>query len=338
MNVFDRFKELPPRRLFGPPALLIALGLCVWATLARGLFDGVTLLAGMCGVLSLGLLLLPSRPRLQVLVRDTPDPTRLDLVPTWSVRPLDKQAILQEQVDLALATMPERPEPQLGPDDAVGRILAKTAVAGIQASLSGATDEALKEFESKVSSYEHKLVRWLEQLEKSRGEHLKVFEGELRIRELGHAPADHVHLRLRFPNGFLLAGKLPRAGSPPTRPHFSPGIGSLLPRSALERAMPEIEPIYLPGTDKARYSIEEDAPVIDYELGRVNQHDHRDVPAFSLRVPGPGSYAVQWKASATGLGKPARGKLTIEFSEPDQGEPIITLTEADAEREKLDLT
>ena len=100
--------------------------------------------------------------------------------------------------------------------------------------------------------------------------------------------------------------------------------------------IPEVEPIYLPGTDKARYSMEKDAPVIDYELGRINQLDHRDVPTFSLRAPGPGAYSVKWEASATGLGKPAHGKFIIEFAEPQQGQPITTLAEAEAERERIE--
>ena len=186
--MLDRLKELPPKRLFGPPALVVALGLCVWATAARGLFDGVTLFAGLCGVLSLGLLLLPSRPRLQVVVRDEPDPKRLILEPTWKVRPLDRQAIVQEQVDRARETMPERPNFQLGVGDQVGQILARTAMAGLQTSIAGVSDENLEKFERRVSAYSRKLSAWLDELEKARAERLKVFEGELRIRELGDVP------------------------------------------------------------------------------------------------------------------------------------------------------
>jgi hypothetical protein len=332
--MLKRIREIPARQRYGVPALVLAAGLCGWATTERGLFDGLILLASLCGVLSLGILLVPSRPRLRVIVRDESDPTRLVLAPTFRVRPLGKEAIAQEQVDLALETMPARPEPKLGPDDSIGQMFSQSIAAGLQASWTGATDERLTEFENQVASYGGKLVRWLERLDAVRAERLKVFEGELRIEELGHAPADHVHLRLRFPTGFKLARKLPRSGEPPTRPDFSPGI--TLPPGLFNRELPEIEPIYLPGTDKARYSMEGEAPVIDWDLGRVNQLDHRDVPTFSLRAPGSGSYAIHWEASATGLGQPAHGELTIEFGEPQEGPPIRTLAEAETERERIE--
>lgn len=326
---------MPSRRLFGVPAIVIALGLCIWATTARGLFDGVTLLAGMCGVLSLGLLLLPSRPRLKIEVRDQSDPLRLELVPGWSDRCIDKQAIVRQQINQALATMPEQPKPQVEDDAPISKVLLAHAAAGLQASFTGTTDEDIQEFESKVSAYGRELTSWLEELEKSRDQHLRVFECDLRLHELGHAAADHVHLRLRFPKGFLLASKLLRVGAPPRCPNFAPGIGAILPKVVYDPPLlPELEPLYLPGTDKAKYSMEGDAPVIDYELGRVNQHDHRDVPTFSLRLPAPGTYAVQWEASASGLDKLARGQFAIHFAEPEQGQAITTLAEVEAEREK----
>jgi hypothetical protein len=333
--MLDRLKDFSPRQRYALLILLFTLVLCVWVTTQYGLIAGLAVLGGISAPVSLWPQIAPARPRLSVVVRSEPDPVRLDLVPTWRLRPLDKEAIVQEQVNLALATLPEPPDPKLSPDDDFGQLLTKAALAGVKATLTGATPEFLEEFKSKVKTHSQKLVRWLEEVEKARVEHLKVFEGELRIHELGHASADHVHLRLRFPPGFKLAQDLPYSELPPDRPSFGGVIG--LPHAALnslhgltDHNIPSID---LPGSDKARYSMEGNAPVIDYNLGRVNQHDYRDAPAFSLRVPGPGSYNVKWEASAAGLGKPATGELTIQFAEPKQGEPITTLEEVETERE-----
>jgi hypothetical protein len=332
--MFESLKSLPPRRLLGPPAFLIALGLCAWATFARGLFDGVTLLAGLCGVLSLGLLLLPSRPRLRVEVRNGQGQDLLVIAPMKPVRPLNKEAIVQEQAAIALSGMPERPRPRVAPDATLGEVAGAHIAAGIISSISGASERALQEFEGKVAAYGRNLGQWLTRLEAARAERLRLFEAELRLRELGHAPADYVHLRLHFPAGFQLNSDLLRAGLPPDRPDFSPGISSAL-INRLNRAteLPDIEPIHLPGSEKARYSMEDGAPVIDYDLGRVNQSDRRNVPSFCLRAPAPGSYQVQWEVSAAGLGRPAHGSFTIEVTEPKQGEPITSLSEAEAERD-----
>lgn len=331
-------RTVPTRRLLGAPAFVFAVGLCIWATLARGLFDGAMLLTGMCGVFSLGLILVPSRPRLRVEVRDE-NPLRLELTPSWSTRPFDISAIVRQQANEALATLPEPIKPMAfqPQSDLSEAFAALGATGGIRASLASASEKERQEFEAQVHEYRRELRSWLKEVERARDEHLKVFECDLRLRELGHSAADHVHLRLRFPKGFLLARKLPRVDDPPPqRPNYLPEahLDSFLRMNTDRLQLDDINPIRLPGTDKPKYTMEDDEVVIDYQLGRVNQSDHCDVPTFSLRVPNPGTYEVQWEASASGLGKPARGAFEIDFAQPKQGQPIDSLAEARDEQEK----
>jgi len=337
--VLDQLKNLPRRQLFGSVTLAIALVLCAWATLARGLFDGVMIFTGMCGVVSLGLIFLPARPRLAVEIRDGEDLDCLELLPSWSLEPFDKQAIVREQAKEALATMPEPVQPQIEQNE-LGEALMSLAAVGAHRMLTGTTDEELQKFVDKVETYKRDLWHWLGEVECARNEHRKVFECELRLRELGQAAADHVHLRLLFPEGFKLNRHLPEAGEQPARPAFAPGIGAFLPGIGSLRGIPRmplqnIDPIRLPGSGKPSYSMEGETVVIDYEVGRVNQSDHRDLPSFSLRMPGAGEYTVQWEASASGLDKPTRGELKLRFVEPEEGEPVATLAGAEARDEAV---
>jgi len=339
MTALDRLKNLSLRWRYGSVGLIVFIGLSVWASVERDLFDGLILLGtlGAVGVAALNHFL-PSRPRFEVGFRNNSDPGVLCLVPGWRRRLLDREAITQEQVDLALETMPERPA--LEPPEELGQLgpfFAQSALASFQAQFTGTRDEDFAEFESKVATYGGTLANWVGQLEVSCEEHRKVFKGKLRVEELGGAPADHVHLRLRFPEGFRLARDLPEVGEPPARPNFAPGIGTYF----AQRDFSEMQSIAtkLPwpkNAEAASYSTENGKPVVDFELGRINQGDHRDVPVFALRVPGPGSFTVDWEASSSGLGKPATGTLTIECETAKDGPPITTLKQAEDQQERIE--
>jgi hypothetical protein len=164
-----------------------------------------------------------------------------------------------------------------------------------------------------------------------------LFEGELRIAELGEAAADHVHLRLHFPAGFDLDEDPPEVGAPPERPTFNRfgGVGFRGP-IGLEKLVARPGSIRLPGTDKPKNSTEGGLTKVDYDLGRLNQSDHRDVPPFRLRAAAPGNYEVEWEATASGLNKPSRGTLLLSVGEPNQGVAIQSLEDADAERDAYD--
>jgi hypothetical protein len=324
--MLERIKKAPRRRQIGVPVFLVVLGLAIWATKERGAFDGVTLLVGSLGLL-LGLLqMIPSRPKLRLTGRD--DQPLLIFSPP--VRPLDENSIVKEQVSKALEAMPRRPRPEgsaprpldldvpgLGP----GNI-------GIQHS-----DETLRKHEAKIFDYESRLREWVTDLEAARVDRLRLVESELRLHELGYAPADHVHLRLFFPEGFELEDEAPDIGSPPAPPDL-PGEGNVW-----AGMRPETLPIK-PGSIKLHHPNDEPhywekggLPVVDYDLGRVNQADHRDVPAFELKAPRePGSYRIEWEASAAGLNRPARGTITFQVQEPTEIQPITTLEEAKQER------
>lgn len=337
VSLLDRLKELPPRHRYGPLGLTLSIALSAWAAVERDLFDGLILLTAVVG-LGLGITsrFFPPRPRFQVSFRGAPDPQVLSLVPGWRRRPLDQAAIAQQQVDLAMATMPKRPKSTVPPDMQIGYLIAQGALSSLQAEITGTTEEDLQEFENKVAAYGGIVTDWVGRLEASREEHLKVFKGRLRVEELSSAPADHVRLRLRFPEGFKLASNLPTVEEAPTRPKFN--------RSVFESMRDVVEAQHSSGSipwpvgddGEPTYSIENGKPVVECDLGRINQGDHRDAPTFELRIPGPGSYTVQWEVSSSGLGEPATGTLTIKCQEAKEGAPITKLDEAEAQRKRLE--
>jgi hypothetical protein len=92
------------------------------------------------------------------------------------------------------------------------------------AATSGVSDESLRKYLRKVSDYAARLRDWLSKLDDGRSDQAHLFDGELRIREMGQAAADHVHLRLHFPDGFALDDEPPEVGRPPKRPQY-PRLG-----------------------------------------------------------------------------------------------------------------
>lgn len=339
MPALGRLKKLSPRQRYGVAGLIVFVGLSGWASIERDLFEGLILL-GTLGAIGFAALnhFVPSRPRFQVSFRNTPDPGLLTFVPGWPKRPLDQAAIAQEQVDLALETMPERP--YIKPPDEleqIGPFVAQSALASLEARFTGTTDKDYEEFESKVASYGGMLADWVRRFEVSREERQKVFNGKLRVEELGSAPADHVHLRLRFPEGFKLARDVPEVEEPPARPDFAPGLGAYFTPKDFSKAPRIAADIPWPrSSNAASYSMEDGKPVVDFELGRINQGDHRDASGFALRVSAPGSFTVQWEASSSGLGKPATGTLTIECEAAKEGPPITTLRQVEDQWERME--
>jgi hypothetical protein len=329
-SMFERIKKASRRRQIGVPVFLVVLGLAIWATKERGSFDGVTLLVGSLGLL-LGLLqMIPARPKLKLTGRDD-DPL---IIFTPVVRPFDEDSIIKEQVSKALEAMPRRPAPEgstasafayesrgLGP----GRV-------GLRHS-----DETLRQHEGKISHFESRLQEWVTDLEAARAERLRLCEEELRLHELGYAPADHAHLRLFFPEGFELEDEAPSIDSPPDPPELTMEGQFLARRPELVLPIKGGIKLHHPD-DEPHYSEKNGLPVVDYDLGRINQADHRDVPAFELKAPRePGRYEIEWEASAAGLNRPAFGTITFEVRAPEEIEAITTLAEAKQERIDFEL-
>jgi hypothetical protein len=324
--VLERIKKASRRRQIGVPAFLIVLGLAVWATQERGAFDGVTLLVGSLGLL-LGLLqMIPSRPKLKLTGRD--DQSLLIFPP--AVRTLDENSIVKKQVSQALKAMPRRPAPAGGTPKTFDLDTPGLGPGGYGIQHS---DETLRKHEAKIFDYESRLREWVSDLETARADRVRLVETELRLHELGYAPADHVHLRLYFPEGFELEDEAPDVGSPPTPPAL-PKRGNAwagMQRETLS-AKPGSIKLHHPD-DEPHYSERGGLPVVDYDLGRVNQADHRDVPAFELKAPKePGNYLIEWEASAAGLNRPAHGAVTFQVQEPSKNESITPLEEAKQER------
>jgi hypothetical protein len=146
-------------------------------------------------------------------------------------------------------------------------------------------------------------------------------------------------LKLRFPDGFDVDEELPKVPPPPTRPRFHGGTaGSTAARALFSETylQPNMR-IRLPGTDSADYSIEDGQIVVVWDLGRVNQSEERDVPAFFLKGPGSGTYRVDWEITAEGLQKPAKGNLPLRVEAPEADEPITTLADVEGERKAREL-
>jgi hypothetical protein len=340
-SVRQRLQKLganPPRRTVIWTAITIAIVACAWATIQRGPFDGLTLLAGFCGVLSLGLLLLPARPRLRVLLRTRTDvDTAVMIGQGRQVRLLDKEAIAEEQVNAALATLPPRPVPQLPPNSLLAKAYASFAASATLAGSFTVSEERRQEFEDEVAEYRQDLRTWLDDLERARHEHLRIFFGAARVQEGGEAPGDHVRLRLRFPPGFEpLADAPPWVPRPPERPHLRPPWSGLIDMPLLDRFPAPVFP-RAPSGGTASYSRDGETTVVEFDLGRINQSDYRDTAKFELRAAPPGTHEIEWEVSASGLRKAARGRLRIDVAEPQAAEPIATLAEAEAERGRCEL-
>jgi hypothetical protein len=328
----------PPRRTVIWTAITIAIAACAWATIQRGPFDGLTLLAGFCGLLSLGMLLLPARPSLRVVLRT---PTEVDTAVVIGhgrqVRALDKEAIVDEQVGAALATLPPRPAPQLPPNSPLAKAYSSFAASAILGGISTVSEERLQESEEEVAGYRRDLANWLDELEHARHERLRIFYGAARVQEGGEAPGDHVRLRLRFPPGFEpMTEDAPWVARPPERPNSRPSLPSLINPPVLDRFPTPVIPPSLTG-GAAGYSRDGEATLVEFDLGRINQSDHRDTAKFELRAAPPGSYEVEWEVSASGLRKAARGRLRLDVAEPQAAAPITTLAEVEAERERYEL-
>jgi hypothetical protein len=331
----QKLTKWPSRRRLIWAGVVIALIGCAWATVQRGPFDGLALLAGLCGVLSLALLLVPAKPRLEVQAR-TEDGTAAEVVigTSHTLRPLDKDAIVGEQVAAAFATLPAPPQPEYRPGTPLSRVLAQTAATGFLTNVF-ASEESREEFSAEVEDYRRDLRSWLDELERSRSERKRSFGGVARVVECGEAPADHVRLRLRFPPGFEPPEDPPWVSEPPKRPHFAPPLAPLI-NPLID--VPPIERPNLPSpASAASYWREGEATVVEYDLGRINQADFRDTPELRLRAASPGTYVVEWEVSAAGLRRPARGRWELEVAESKQGEAISTLSEAVRERERYDL-
>ncbi len=308
---------------------IVALAGCAWATLARGPFDGLTLLAGLGG-LTLGLYLMPAHPRLDVGVITPGGPTdRIALARGAPISPIDREAIVREQAEAARATMARPPKSALPPTRMGIAAVAKLDVLGGLAS-----EEELEEFARKVTRYEVVLEHWLLRLEDARSQRTRRFAGTARISESGEAPADHARLRLIFPPGFEPIEESPWIEEPPQRPDFSP---PLFPVGGGYRLPPIRQPDPIALGPSATYRREGDNTVVEFDLGRVNQGDFRDSPEFELLSGPPGSYRVQWEVSCAGLRRPARGVWEVRVAAPGEGPPISTMDEALAERGGFDL-
>jgi hypothetical protein len=317
--------------------LLAALAALVWAGLSRGWFDGVTL---AIAVLALGLSLLqrlPIRPHLMVSPR-TGD--QLTLRHEESVRPFDEDAIVAEQVAACEKEMPRLPRPNFPPGTPfVGHLAGADASERFDELISGVSDQRLRAYMDRVSDYSIKVRKWLAAVEAARADRLRVADGQLRIRELGRAPADHVRLRIRFPEGFAIDEELPEVPRPPHRPRFDGSSLGRITEGVLFREtyfQPNLR-IRLPGTDAPDYMTDDGKVVVSWDLGHVNQSERVEVPVFSLKAPEPGVYSAEWEVTADGLPRGAKGTLPIVVEPPGEAEPICTMAEVEDERKAREL-
>jgi hypothetical protein len=317
--------------------LVAALVALVWAGVSRGWFDGVTL---ALAISALGLSLLqrlPARPQLIVGPR-TGD--QLVLRHGEPVRPFDQDAIVAEQVEACEGEMPRLPKPAFPPGSPlVDHLAGVDAGERLDEAISGVSDQRLRAYMAEVTDYSIEVRKWLTALETGRADRLRVAEGQLRIRELGRAPADHVRLRMQFPEGFSVDEELPEVPRPPQRPRLkqsafgrAPG-GLVLQETYLQ---PNVR-IRLPGTDMPDYRADDGQVVVTWDLGHVNQSERREVPAFSIKAPEPGIYPVDWEITADGLPRAVNGVISVVVEPAEVIEPILTLADVEDERKAREL-
>jgi hypothetical protein len=336
----------PPSRGRAIAAVLIlAVLLGGVVAITAGVLAGLTLFLSFSGVVSLLYLLLPARPRLcaelrgRGAARGVTGDTGLELLPGQTVRPIDIDSIVGSEEATARETMPRRPTPK-APRGAFGGIfeLSETMTTSLE-SVSGASDEELRDFLAKVRAYGKELRAWLEVLETARGEALRPFRIVVRVKELGGAPADFARVRLSFPAAFKEPESPPAVPEPPVRPEFAgrfavapfPRVPRLsLPRGSLARLVPDAAEMR---GRSAEYSSEDGRTVVDLNIGHINQGEYRDTAEFSLSAGPPGDHEVGWRISANGLAAPAEGTATVEVCKPRPGDPVTDLTGAIAERE-----
>jgi hypothetical protein len=213
----------PPTR-GGAIRAVIALAVFVSAVvgITNGALAGITLLLGFSGVLSLTLLFVPSRPEIVVTLRGeenaTADDTEIGLIvgAKQTIRPLDVDQIVKNQEHAALETMPRAPTPKVPPGSALAPIFdLNQSTANMLSAVGGASDEELEAFINRVREYGDTLRAWLEQLQASRAERLRLFVASARVHEGGQAPADFTRIRLRF--HARLSRKLRRLEPPKTQ-------------------------------------------------------------------------------------------------------------------------
>lgn len=338
---WQHLKRRPLRQLLIPAVLFLSVSAGVWACLERDVLTGIVVFAAFFGPLSFALQYLPARPSLQVTPWGRDGATRDPVVGRQLlVRPVDVEAIVAAAREKALSSMPAPRAPR----GRAGSPFAPVPAVQLHALVHGMTEEDLRKFEAEVDEFEGKLRRWLEIYVAHRTEHLREFYGSVRVEEMGSAPADHLRLRLRWPEGFDLATAQEPLPEPPRVPRYSRLSGL-----SLDTGAPLLGPISrerLSGLQSIsagrqrnapRYSHEGGEPVITFDLGRLNQSDRIETPRFELRSAPPGRYAFRWEVTAEGLRRPATGSIEIEVAEAKEGAPIRTLDEVQAEREALGL-
>lgn len=317
--------------------------------ITNGPLAGISLLLGFTGVLSLVVIFVPTRPQLTVSLRGGDNAISgsgeigLIIGAGRTVRPFDIEQIVEEQAQMAYATMPRKPTPKLPPGSPLASVfgLNQPVSFGGFSGISQASDEQLEEFIAEVKEYRQQLEAWLRGLIAARQELLRDFSCIARVSEGGQAPADFSRMRLHFPQQFEEPERTPGVSDPPDRPEFrslrlGPSIGPLA--ASLYRQQPVVLPHPAAFQKEASYSQEDGLTVIAMNVGHVNQSDHRDTEEFHLRAPDPGVHEVEWRVSANGLNSPAKGKINIEVRDPDTGEPITTLEQALDERERCSLS
>jgi hypothetical protein len=327
----------------------IALILSLVVAITNGVLAGLTLFLGFSGVLSLTWLLIPARPRLVATLRgrenasQSVDPLVLVVGGDREIRPLDIDAIVEAEEKGAQETMPRSPTPRVPPGLLGGAFELNAGVADTLASISGVSDDELRDFLGDVSSYGNKLRTWLEELDAARAEQLREFSLVARAEELGQTSADFVRLRLSFPSAFEEQQRSGGVPSPPTRPSYVGRFDLIgarvrpplaVRRGSLAHLIPNADVIR---GISAEYSAEDGAIVVDLNIGHINQNEHRDTAEFFLRAGPVGRHEVKWRISANGLDQPAEGTLTVEVKEPRAADPICDLSDALAEREQYRL-
>lgn len=328
-----------PRHMLIQGAVGLSLLLGIVVGLTRDPLTGLITFAALFGPLTFAIQFLPAKP--VIVVAPVVQGTAVSVLPVHQeveIRPIDIDSIISREQKEAYTSMPMRPPPRFPPGSPFSKL---TAFSALSLPI-GISEEDLRDFERRVGEFGEELRSWIEQYEARRSALYREFALRLRVSEEGSAPAEHLRLKLRFPPGFDLVEAIEPLDAPPRTPRYSrypfaaSGITSPLTRALTLPFQPApIEPlIRQPGSPT--YGREGGAITIAFDLGRINQSDSRETATARLLSAAPGSYSVEWQATAHGLREPVSGSFQIDVAAPEDGLPIETISSLEEEHAELD--
>lgn len=298
-----------------------SVGLVVYAAIADGLVAAGTLAAALAAALLLIRNPFAARPRPVVLF--TNGAQILEVNPPAMV-PIDHEAIVQDEVTRARATIP-KPKPHSA--DLRDQALVKI----------GVQPEHVEKWLALVPEYEAALREWLAQFERWRARrHEWVEFGLILSNEYGSAPLTRPRIQIEFPQTGETFATGPSPPWPPDRLHFSMAdlMGNVTPRDPHQRRVLERQgeqpPAVEPAPPGCLIGPTGGPEVAEFHLDALTHGlEARTHRPLKLRC-GQGEHVLRYEVHADNLPRPATGELRIcvPTRPAGEGHAMNTLTAA----------